>query len=81
MNNIQLIRDSVALNSTASTGLCKEPGMMLCTADNCLDVVERSCRMSQCFRHIGKARPETTYDTCADGGAERCRGSHNRRPR
>jgi hypothetical protein len=35
----QLIWDSVALNSTASIGLYKEPEVALCTAGVCLDVV------------------------------------------
>jgi len=35
----QLIWDSVALNSTASIGLYKEPEVALCTAGICLDVI------------------------------------------
>ncbi len=35
----QLIWDSVALNSTPSIGLYKEPEVALCTAGICLDVV------------------------------------------
>jgi hypothetical protein len=35
----QLVWDSVALNSTASIGLYKEPEVALCTAGVCLDVI------------------------------------------
>lgn len=36
---VQLIWDSVALNSTPSIGLYKEPEVALCTAGICLDVI------------------------------------------
>jgi hypothetical protein len=80
----QLIWDSVALNSTPSIGLYKEPEVALCTAGICLDVVGlqysvissdvmmkivdefprlgMKTRMTQCFCHIAKVKPETTYD-------------------
>jgi HD domain-containing protein len=80
----QLIWDSVALNSTPSIGLYKEPEVALCTAGICLDVIglqynvissdammkivdefprlEMKTRMTQCFCHIAKVKPETTYD-------------------
>lgn len=38
-HRVQLLWDSVALNSTPSIGLYKEPEVALCTAGICLDVV------------------------------------------
>jgi HD domain len=89
----QLIWDSVALNSTASIGLYKEPEVALCTAGVCLDVVGLQYsliqsaemtriveafprlgmkqHMTQCFCHIAKVRPETTYDNFARDFGER----------
>jgi hypothetical protein len=89
----QLIWDSVALNSTPSIGLYKEPEVALCTAGICLDVVglqysvisnesimkivdefprlEMKTRMAQCFCHIAKVKPETTYDNFVRDFGER----------
>lgn len=80
----QKIWDSVALNSTPSIGLYKEPEVALCTAGICLDVIglqfdsipahevatilevyprlRMKQRMAQCFCHIARTCPETTYD-------------------
>jgi hypothetical protein len=80
----QLIWDGVALNSTPSIGLYKEPEVALCTAGICLDVIGlqytvvsadamaeildefprlgMKTQMTQCFCHIAKVKPETTYD-------------------
>jgi hypothetical protein len=89
----QLIWDSVALNSTPSVGLYKEPEVALCTAGICLDVVglqysvissdammkivdgfprlRMKTRMTQCFCHIAKVKPETTYDNFVRDFGER----------
>jgi HD domain len=89
----QLIWDSVALNSTPSIGLYKEPEVALCTAGICLDVVGLQYsvistdsimkivdefprlgmkrRMTQCFCHIAKVKPETTYDNFVRDFGER----------
>ena len=89
----QLIWDGVALNSTPSIGLYKEPEVALCTAGICLDVVGlqysvissdsimkivdefprlgMKTRMTQCFCHIAKVKPETTYDNFVRDFGER----------
>jgi hypothetical protein len=89
----QLIWDSVALNSTPSVGLYKEPEVALCTAGICLDVIGLNysvissdammkivdgfprlgmkTRMAQCFCHIAKVKPETTYDNFVRDFGER----------
>ncbi|KQY22522.1 hypothetical protein [Rhizobium sp. Root482] len=89
----QLIWDSVALNSTPSIGLYKEPEVALCTAGICFDVVglkyslipssevkaiiaefprlEMKRRMTDCFCHIAKTQPETTYDNFVRDFGER----------
>ena len=89
----QLIWDCVALNSTPSIGLYKEPEVALCTAGVCLDVVGlqysvissdammkivgefprlgMKTRMTQCFCHIAKVKPETTYDNFVRDFGER----------
>jgi hypothetical protein len=90
---VQLIWDSVALNSTPSIGLYKEPEVALCTAGICLDVIgldfslissdammkivegfprlEMKTRMTRCFCHIAKVKPETTYDNFVRDFGER----------
>jgi hypothetical protein len=89
----QLIWDDVALNSTPSIGLYKEPEVALCTAGICLDVVGlqysvissdsimkivdefprlgMKTRMTRCFCHIAKVKPETTYDNFVRDFGER----------
>jgi hypothetical protein len=89
----QLIWDSVALNSTPSIGLYKEPEVALCTAGICLDVIGlqysaissdammkivdgfprlgMKTLMTQCFCHIAKVKPETTYDNFVRDFGER----------
>jgi hypothetical protein len=89
----QLVWDSVALNSTASIALFKEPEVALCTSGIILDVVGTQFdlipaaemsrivgqfprlamkkRMTECFCHIAKTRPETTYDNFVRDFGER----------
>lgn len=89
----QLVWDSVALNSTPSIGLFKEPEVALCTAGICLDVIGlrhdlipaaevtaivaafprlgMKSRMTDCFCHIARTRPETTYDNFVRDFGER----------
>jgi hypothetical protein len=89
----QLIWDSVALNSTPSIGLYKEPEVALCTTGIVLDVIglkyelipsadmaqilaefprlAMKQKMTQCFCHIAKEHPETTYDNFARDFGER----------
>jgi hypothetical protein len=65
----QMIWDAVALNSTPSIGLYKEAEMKAIVAE--FPRLGMKKKMTGCFCHIARTRPETTYDNFVRDFGER----------